>query len=321
MNLHKSLLRSNLRLVDSLTLKKAILAVALLLVGTPSLAAKSEKPTAKSAKGVEGHQDLIQKAQNLTLQRDRLQASQILVRALNRETRGSAAFKEMTKALSELSTLFYTEKAQSVFSVGESAETLRPRDAIDSFQEALRLEDGNVTILKSLARVQLTLGDCDKAETSVKAAEAIDPFSSEVQLLNLQVLACSKNFEALLTKLEETENQTDASETNVRHLRYGLQIQALNALKAKTELKKAKALLASWESADAEYPEVFYWKYVLSKSAGSPDRTAAARYTQACQNLSPRKRKNYSLDVNLCKGKEAVDTYLKESGLSSTPSP
>lgn len=332
MKSYKNSLRSNLRLAKRARSqyrsrqlpKRAILWVALFFVFSPanSFASKTAQkpPAAKSAKGLEGPQDLIQKAQNLTLQRDRLQASQILVRALGRETRGSAAFKDMTKALSELSTVFYTEKAQSVFNVGESALATRPRDAIDSFQEALRLEDGNVTVLKALARAQLSLGDCDKAETSVRAAETIDPYSSEVQLLSLQTLACNKSYDALSAKLEETEGDVDPTETNVRNLRYGLQIQALSAVKLKPDLKKAKALLASWEAADAEYPETFYWKYFLSKLSGAPDRTAAVRYTHLCQNLSARKRKNYSLDVNLCKGKEAVESYLKESGLSSTPS-
>jgi hypothetical protein len=33
--------------------------------------------------------------------------------------------------------------------------------------------------------------------------------------------------------------------------------------------------------------------------------------------MTPRKRKSYILDVDLCKGKNAVDTYLRESGLRS----
>lgn len=283
-------------------------------------AAKPATPTkTSSAKGLESHEDLILKAQNLTLQRDRLQASQILIRAIQRESKGNAAYKDLTRALTELTTVFYTEKAQSVFSVGEAAVAEKPRDAIESFQEALRLEDGNVTILKSLARTQLILDECEKAETSVRSAEAVDPYSPEIKLLSLQLLACNKSYEALLAKAETTDYDFDTAETYVKSLRSGLQIQALvETAKPKADFKKARSLLAAWEAQMPDYPEVHFWKWELSKVQPPSDRALAAKYAQACQNLSPRKRKNYSLDVNLCKGKEAADEYLKSNAVGTT---
>jgi hypothetical protein len=109
----------------------------------------------KSSAGLETYRDLIQKAQNLTLQRDRLQTSQILLRGLQRETKGSVAYRELARALNELTTVFYTEKAQTYFVSGESLMMAHPHDATAPLQEALKLEEGNVAVLRALARAHL----------------------------------------------------------------------------------------------------------------------------------------------------------------------
>ena len=261
------------------------------------------KPSAKPQQ-TETYQNLIEKAQNLSLQRDRLQASQILSRAIVREPKNSPGYKELTRSLEDLMSAFYTERAQSVFVSAEANLPLKPREAIEGFTEALRLEDGNLTVLKALARTHLGLAECDKADGFVKAAEALDASSPEVQLLRLQVMDCTKStlISALLFPLDPS---LKSIEWSVR----GLQ---MRDLVRREEDSKAKALLTEWSVSAPEYPEVYFWKWTLSKAGEKPDRTSAQRYSQLCQNLTPRKRKSYNLDVDLCKGKEAVDTFLKE---------
>lgn len=274
---------------------------------------KVEAPTAKPGASKTGaakpgqtetYQNIIEKAQNLSLQRDRLQASQILSRAIAREAKTSAGYRELTRALDDLTSAFYTERAQSVFVSAEANLPLKPREAIEGFTEALRLEDGNLTVLKALARTHLTLGECDKADVFVKSAESLDVYSPEVQLLRLQTLDCSKS--ALLTeKLFPLDSSLKPVEAYVR----GMQ---LRDLIRREEAGKAKAMLAEWAAAAPDYPEVYFWKWTLSQANEKPDRAAAQRYVQLCQNLTPRKRKSYNLDVDLCKGKEAAETFLKE---------
>ncbi len=271
---------------------------------------RKDKPSDSSSSTTETFHDLIEKAQNLSLQKDRLQASQILVRAINHEAKSSLAYRELTKALDELMTAFYTERAQSTFVAAESNLPLKPREAIDGFTEALRLEDGNVTILKTLARTHLVLNECDKAEGFVKSAEILDPFAAEVQLLRLQILSCSKSTSALAEKLFPLDAQLIPMENYVRSMQ-------IRDLIRRTETKRAKALLAQWETSAPDYPEVYFWKWTFSKDEQSqavkPDRVAAQKYVQLCQNLTPRKRKSYNLDVDLCKGKESIDDFLKEA--------
>ena len=290
-----------------------------LVFGAPSLAeskplkkAPGATPAVKPVATQESYRELILKAQNLTLQHDRLQTSQVLLRAIQRESRSSVAYKELTRALDELTSVFYTERAQSTFVAGESAMDARPKEALDSFQESLRIEDGNLTVLKSLARTYLVLGECDHAETHVKAAEALNPYSSEVVLLRLQVLDCSKNSSALALKLASPEPELEA----VIKFAHGIELRDLARRK---EWKKARALIGAWETRAADYPEVYFWKWEISRQSGGPaDRGAAVKYVQLCQNLTARKRKSFNLDVDLCKGKEAADAYLKETALQPT---
>ena len=257
----------------------------------------------------------------------------MLTRAIQHETKGSAAYKELVRALDELTGVFYTEKAQSMFAAADALADSRPRDTIDQLQEALKAEDRNPTILRELARVHLQLDECDKADARVKQAEEIDSYSVEIKLLRLQILECQKNLELLETKLATHDSDLDPVEKfsrglQMRLLLHGIPVANLPAATStptttgpSKDLKKAKAFLATWEAQAPDYPELYYWKWEFSKLSGDPDRTAAAKYTQLCQNLTPRRRKSFSLDVDLCKGKEAVDVFLKESTATTAPTP
>jgi len=297
----------------------AALAALVLLWYQPDILAKSNTPTAKAeaerAVGrLENYKDLILKAQNLSLQQDRLQASQVLIRGIQRESRGSQAYKELVRSLDELTGLFYTERAQAAFATGESLAFTKPREAVDAYEQALKFEDRNVTVLKALARLYLRGDECDPADTRVRQAEETNPYSAEVKLLRLQVLSCQKNGKALMSRFATYEQDIES----VKKFSYGLRIKELVRTK---DLKKARALLSEWETALPDYPEVYYWKWEISKASNSPDRLAAAKYLQLCQGLSPRKRNQYSVDVNLCKEKEAVEAFLRTNDMKSSYSP
>jgi hypothetical protein len=272
------------------------------------LSAPTPKPKAP-AQQLETYKDLIQKAQNLTLQRDRLQTSQVLTRALQRENKNSGPYKELLRALDELTGVFYTDKAQNIFAVAESNADLKPREAIEGYLEALRIEEGNVSILKSLTRAYLRSAECDKAEAVVRQAEGINGFSPEIKLLRLQTTDCQKKPEQLTSLLASMAADLEPVELFTKGL-------AIKDLLRRRDFKKAKAMLASWESQNADYPELYYWKWQYAEQSENEDRASALKYSQLCQNLTPRKRKSYNLDVDLCKGRDAVDAYLKESGFS-----
>ena len=199
--------------------------------------------------------------------------------------------------------MFYTEKAQSLFLLADGLESEKPKEAIDKLNEALRLEEGNLSILKALGRVHLRLGECSSASKPIAAGLTINPNSHEVKLLNLQQLECEKSYDQLATALMGKIDESDPTEKYTKGIR-------LRDLQRRNDLKGAKALLGTWESAQPEYPEVYFWRWSLSGNPPS-DRAAAQKYIAHCQNLTPRKKKSYNLDLDLCKSVEKVDEALK----------
>jgi hypothetical protein len=326
----KTLHRSNLLPEQNLqqTTRDFLSPVALSLLvafgfsASPALADSFVSPKQNVAKpapvhSTENYKDLIVKAQNLTLQRDRLQATQVLIRGISRETKNSLAYRELVKALDDLSSVFYTEKAQTLFVAGDSMLLLKPKEAVEPLQDALHLEDGNLAILKVLIRAHLINTDCAKAETHLRSAETIHPFSSEIKLLRLQTLRCMKSYDALAAKLSEPD-----LESILPYIR-GMQIE--DALR-KDDLKKAKSLQVTWENESPNYPEAYFWKWQIGKKSAelepsetkeAPERSAILKYIQLCQNLTPRKRSAFSLDIYLCKQKESAEVYLKATGEAS----
>lgn len=285
---------------------------------------------------METYKDLIEKAQNLTLQRDRLQASQVLIRGIQKESKNSQAYKELTRALTALASLFYSEKAHGLYFSAQSMAATKPKEAVEIFNEALRLEDSNLSLLLGAARSQLELLDCSKADSVTAQAEGIDPYSPEVKLLRLQVLECQKAFVAMGELLSNENVELEPLQKFTR----GLEIESAQhdgTDEASFDAKKVKALLAAWEMKDPDYPELYYWrwKYYQSlaneldpqlkiKSTPSPEgssHSAALKYLQLCQNLSARKRRSFELDVKLCRGNDEVDLFLKSSGQTPSPVP
>lgn len=259
----------------------------------------AEKPKTESYK------DLISKARHLTFQRDRLQATQVLIRGLSHEGKNTQAYKELLAALNELSGVFYTEKAQSLFLMADAAELEKPKDAIDKLNEALRLEEGNLSILNSLARAYLRLGECSNANKPITAAKEINPYSPELKLLTMQLADCEKNYDQLSTLLTGKPDESDPTEKFTK----GLRMQSAEKAEDHTA---AKNILKSWEASQPEYPEVYYWKFKESLTS-TPDRASAQKYISLCQNLSPRKKKSYNLDIELCKSVEKVVEDLKKT--------
>jgi tetratricopeptide (TPR) repeat protein len=253
---------------------------------------------------LETYPDLINKARNLTLQRDRLQTSQVLSHGLVRENKNSVGYREIGRALHELTRVFYTEKAQSLYAFGDSLSELKPKDAIDRYTEALRLEDGNVTVLEALARTELRIGECAAADTNIKQAVLIDPLSADLKLLQAQSLDCQKHYDDLTEFLQTKPADLAEGEKAWTGL-------VIEDLIRHDQAKKAKAIQATFEKEHGDYPQPFYWRWKLS---GTPptDRPAAQRYILLCQSLSQRKKKLWISDLALCGEKEQVESALKE---------
>jgi predicted Zn-dependent protease len=246
----------------------------------------------------ETYKEIIQKAQALSLQQEREQVSQVLKRAIENE-KGKKAEQELLKTLSELTTLFYTEKGQSVFEYGRSLFRASPQEALQKFQEALKLEPNNVSILSEIAKIELYTGKCGEATTTVQKALSLNPYSSDLNLLLAQSLSCSqKNDEALLTL--KKVNQSVFSFIAFAQIYF-----------SKNEIKQAETHLNLAKIADAKFPEVYYWEMQIRKKSNLNITEQAQLYVKLCKNLQLKDLVKYHSEPRTCLEAKNVEAELK----------
>ena len=145
----------------------------------------------------EGYKDIIQKSKLLSLQRDRIQAAQILRMAILKEGPQSEAAKELVPQLKKASEIFYTDKAQQFYELAESMQTENPAVAIDTFKDALKVEDSNVAVLKGLSRQYLRMDDCNNSLNAAQKAENMNPFLEDIAYIKAEALACLNKWDAM----------------------------------------------------------------------------------------------------------------------------
>jgi hypothetical protein len=278
----------------------------LFILNSTAFATQSAPINASTTKKVETYQDLIEKAQNLSLQRDRLQATQILVRALEREKRGSKAYRALLQSLDQLAGLFYTEKAQKEFELAESLVFTKEDLAIARYQSAIAMEEGHLPTLIALAQAQLRSNECNAAATNLSKAEKVNPYNPETSLLMIRALLC-------LDKKEEALQLLNLKSAEIESLgiwALDIRIQLYDALaqpeKARTYLKEALAK-------DAKYPELHYWRWKLALRAKEEGLAGGQDYLSQCKSISFNLRRKYRLEPLLCSRQTLVANAIEEA--------
>ena len=94
-------------------------------------------------KNRESSSDIIQKSQNLLLQKNRPQAIDLLVIALKNEKPNSSGFNELRKNLFEISRIFISDKAQQTYEFSLSLKRTDAPQALAKITEGIRIEPEN----------------------------------------------------------------------------------------------------------------------------------------------------------------------------------
>jgi tetratricopeptide (TPR) repeat protein len=260
--------------------------------------------TSGASRHKENYKDIIQKAQNLTLQQNRLQAAQVLVRVIQSENYNKKAQDELKKTLNDISTLFYTEKTQKLFEYAKSLLRESEAEALAKFNEALKLEPGNILILLWSARLSLFTGKCEDANQKALRGLEINPYYDQLQLLELQAKACLQNSDEL-----------DKAVARYKHLEtvYPLFYHMILTQKffIQKQYPQAGYHIERAKQIDREFPEIYYWEIqTLSKQEVSA-REAASRYIRTCKTISKADYLKYELEPRLCKEFKAVESEYK----------
>ncbi|NJM10337.1 MAG: hypothetical protein HC883_05640 [Bdellovibrionaceae bacterium] len=243
----------------------------------------------------------VEQAQALAMKKNRVEACAILRRTLEGLPANAKSRAKVADSLSQLSKIFFTDKGQKIFEAAQASMWDNPDFALAQFRESLALEDQNVLVLSSLARVQLLKQDCDGALDSVQAARKINPLSSEAALLELRAFVCKQSFELLLEKVKTLPPLGKWEESYVQYLL------AQEALQQKAFRKVFDSMTKMTEE-QSQFPEAFY---LLSKASAELGKDAEAplhKYVSLCKAVTVREKKRFSLEPRLCANqKEAED--------------
>ena len=252
-------------------------------------------------KGRENYSEIIQKAQNLILQKNRPQALEILSAGLKNENPNSAAFKELKKNLNDMSRLFMTEKAQQAYEFSLSLKKADPAQAIAKINDALRAEPENLTLLLEVARQNLMRGDCKAAFELAQKVQKINLWDDELTLVLAQSKICLNDLVGYLTTKEGLQI---ANSVPWLSLEIERNIKEKNFIKAKEALNQLIKI-------DKSYPEQYYWAWKIDNEQKIINIDSAQDYKTECQNMTGAFYRRFILDPRLCTRVPEVEGYLK----------
>lgn len=263
---------------------------------------------AKDSK-IETHKDIIQKAYNLSLQKDRPQALHILLNAIRKETRPQN-IADLKKAVTEVATIFLSDKAQQLFETGVSLRKNDLSQALEKVTEASRMEPDNFTIINEMARLLTAKGDCRAAQEVVQPQLNLVNFDEELKLSLAQALACQGKWTAY-QKLTDTVAIKKSPQQ-----KFWLVLEIDKFLTAKNH-SKAQDVLNSLKKMDPNYPEYLYWTWKISLAFKRKNTEDAHKYVMACKNVSANQYRQYMIDPMLCRRVTEVENELKGMNGSS----
>lgn len=264
-------------------------------------------PTAWSqTKASEGPRDLIEKAQNLIIQKERSAAIQLLVGAIRRESPKSSASKEMKTALAGMTTIFFSDKTQQTY---ELALTFRRTDLAQAQQrinEALRQEPQNSLLIVENARIQSLRGDCAAAQEGLKKAKDRNPYDELILLGLAQTAICLGDIP------QYTSIRSSADTSKGIYSREWAALEVERALLEKAE-SRARESIENLVTMDPGHPEISFWRFQLEKSP-EKKKSPALKYVHGCKSMPLSVARRYLHEVSVCRRVSEIEDFLGSRG-------
>lgn len=257
----------------------------------------------------ETYHDIIEKAYNLSLQKDRTQAVSILLGALKRESKKSAAQKDLAQAVDQVAKVFYSDKAQQLYELALSLKTTDPATAQTKLQEAARLEPENVSIEIALERHSISVGDCDGALTRLNKQKELFPAIEELRLLAAQTSLCQN-------KLEEYVANRNGQDVKRSPLATFWAIAEVEYLFKTQAYAKAQDAIQALQKQEPNFPEAAYWKWRTENELKQRSEKSAQKYLSLCKTLNSRQFREYLPEPNLCRHTVEIENFLKKTNNS-----
>lgn len=263
------------------------------------------------ARGVksETYRDIIEKAQNLILQKDRQQALIILTNALQKETR-SQAVQELQKTISEIAHVFLNDKTQQLYESGVALRWTDLNQSQEKMAEALRAEPDNIAITLDLSRIYIAKGDCSSAlDLLRKNAKGLE-FDEEVRLALAQSYVCLQKW----VEYQKLVDSAGSKKSPQQIYWFILEIEKYLSVK---NIVKAQETFTNLKKLDEKFPGVPYWSWRIANAQKKPAYNDAQKYVMTCKNISANQYRQYMMDPTLCRNLNAVESEQK--GMNGKP--
>jgi hypothetical protein len=257
----------------------------------------------------ETYKDIIGKAHNLVLQKDRNQAISILLAALKHESKKSVAQKDLAVALEQVSKLFLNDKAQQLYELALSLRSADPSLSTAKLQEALRLEPENSSIEIALSRASLAAGDCDGAQERIQKQKDLALFDEEMKLLLAQSFVCQGKFDRYLS----LKLGTDLKKSKFSLFWQNLEIEYLFKTSG---IKQAHEQALALHKAQASFAEPLYWQWKSENELKLKSEKAGQKYLAACKSMNNRLQREFIPEPSLCRRTTEVESFLKKNNNS-----
>jgi hypothetical protein len=287
-------------------IKKAALRAAFIFLSFGPFAFGQAAEKNVSEVKTETYTDIIEKAQNLALQKDRPQAINILTAAIKKEGRKTRAPKELFTTLDEISTVFFSEKAQQSYELALSLISTDKNLANTKLTEALRQEVDNLLILEEQARLA-SHTDCSQGLAQFKRIIEINPYYEPALLGRAQTQICTQDFEAYLQS-KPTANELRQSEL----LPYWHEIE-IEYFYQQKNYKKAKEAIAHLIKVLPKYPEIKYWQWKIESEQKIKNDKLIVEYLNHCNSLSKRDERKYRYSLKVCKNTSEAEAQIKKT--------
>lgn len=257
-----------------------------------------------SANALETASGAIEQAQALAIKKNRREACAILRKSLEGQGKSRARVLEQ---LNNISKIFFTDKGQKAYEAGQGEIFENPEVALNHFRQSLVLEDDNLSVLVSLARVSMMKQDCESAAAFIDRARVLNPYDAEAAVFEISALYCLKKSEAQREKIKSLPALNKWEEGFVQYL-------TAQDLLRQGQAKRSMDLLQKFSDENPQFPEAYFY---LAKAGLEMKRDVddwQERYISLCKSISVRERKKYALEPRLCVALKEVEDELAKSG-------
>lgn len=244
---------------------------------------------------------LIGEAEELMLNSERTKALNLLQKQWKLE-KGKAKNK-LAEKMDELARIFLSEAGQQAFELGQSLTLEKSSQAENQYNEALKLEDKNISILFAVAALRIREKNWGAALEEIERILELQPASEKAQILRVRVQTADgklKDAQDALVKIES---------------RIGLELDKVQVelwLKQK-ELKKADELLRAKFKNPGQDSETEYLKFRLRQLQNKPVLEPGRAYLNLCKNVSSLSQREISQSPFKCLDVEEVAKIISEN--------